>query len=159
MKTRRRKKPASGGLEYVPSEIGDGEQGGGPFGLVIPGRKLTFHDVDTAELLVIEDLEQEITRELIEGRFVKLAPRVLASERESFDGAAFVKVLRGYGARAVILAPIMVGEVRRVEPEQVVKRTPRETVKAWFDEQKTIDAPSRAAALELVFGFMDEESM
>lgn len=120
-----------------------------------------FIDVDTTELVVIDDLERgpEITQEAIEGRFVKVAPRIPVSERDAFDGAAIAKVLRGKGARAVVLAPIMVGEVRRVEPEQIMNRTPRETVKAWFDEQKAIDAPSRDAALELVFGFMDEESM
>lgn len=118
-----------------------------------------FHDVDTAELLVIEDLEREITREAVEDRFIKIAPRIPASDRDSFDGAAIVRLLRGYGARAVILAPIMVPEIRRVEPEQVVKRTPRETVRAWFDEQKSIAANTREAALELVVGFMDEEGM
>ena len=180
MKTRRRKKPAKpekvvsftgygGAPVYHTSRMpprgddrippkGNGDRGGyvrihheGSIPLTAK-----FIDVDTAELLVIDDLGKIPD---VEGRFVKVAPRILVSEREAFDGAAVAAGIRAKGARAVVLAPIMIGEVRKVEPEKLVKRTPRETVKAWFDEQKTIDVETREAAVELVFGFMDDEGL
>ncbi len=173
MKTRRRKRGGkSGGRSEPKSPLktplddrippsGNGDRGGyvqiHHYGSVPVIAR--FLDVDTAELLVVEDLSAEVTDETFRDRFVKVAPRIPVLERESFDGPAIAARIRAAGARAVILAPIMVPEIRRVEPEQVVKRTPRETVKAWFGEQKAIDAPSRDAALELVFGFMDEEGL
>lgn len=124
-----------------------------------------FHDVETAGLVVINEMDLQdsefpfVKSGTLRDRFVKVAPRIPVAERDAFDGPAIAAAIRAAGARAVILAPVMVPEIRRVEPEQIVKRTPRETVQAWFDEQKAIDALSRAAALELVFGYMDEEGL
>lgn len=163
MKTRTRRRKKGDHLRKSADKMGPMPSGAasswGNSGAGVPTpAEIRFIDVPTAELLVLEDAE-EWTPEEVRDRFVKVAPRIAVSEREAFDGPAIAARIRAAGARAVVLAPVMVPEVRRVAPEKVAGRTPREAVAAWFDEQKTIPVDDRAAALELVLGFMDEESM
>lgn len=148
MKVRRKRKPAPVVLVAEgPEEILEG---------------VRFVEVPTAELVVVDevDLSGKYTDVgMFRDRFVKVAPRIAAADRDAFDGSAIVATIRAAGARAVLLAPVIVPEVRRVAPEKVARRTPREAVAAWFGEQKAIPAADRDAALELVLEFMDTEGM
>jgi hypothetical protein len=114
-----------------------------------------FIEVPTPEFLLIEDLNQSYD---VAKRFVKVSPRLAASERDTFDANAIKTELLERGALSVVIAPIIIPEARAVETERLAAKTPREAVKAWFEDQRLTD-DERAAAVELVFGFMDLGSL
>lgn len=150
MKTRKRRKKVEEKKRDRKGEVWIGNFPGSQ------GATVSFRDVDTAELVVIEDLEANVN---VKDRFVKVAPRILASQREAFDGAKVAKSYRDAGARAVILAPVTVPEVQPSETEKVARsETPREAVTAWLEEQN-VSAKEALAVVDLVFGFMDQENM
>ena len=116
-----------------------------------------FIHVSTPNLVVIEDLEG-VTNMDVEGRFVKLAPKIPASQRDAFDGPAFADQLREAGALAVILAPVFLTETKKVD-EVAEARNDRDALRAWFEAQKVADPTDLEAAENLVLGFMDQEGM
>jgi len=109
-------------------------------------------------MVVIEDLTGPFPE--VEGRFVKLAPRLPASRRGEFDGPALARDLRDRGALAVHLAPVYLPEAVRPEAAAVARAMdPREAVATWFTGQSGMDPVARKAAEDLVLGFMDLEGL
>lgn len=149
MRTRRRKDPAPAprpSVEWNPP----------PDPSVTTIRRVS---VPTPDLMVIENLE-EISSLDFAGHFVKLAPRLPASQRETFDGAALKRDLLREGARAVVLAPVFVPDSRKAAPAAIAKAsTPRQAAEAWFADQTAAAPEDCATALGLVFGFMDSEGL
>lgn len=117
---------------------------------------VTFHDVATPHLVTIEADPGIRARDA----FVKIAPRLPASARETFDGAAASAAARAAGALGVVLAPVWLRELTRAESDPDHRRmTAREAVKRWFDQQKAMDAGDREAAEGAVLRFIDLEGM
>lgn len=117
-----------------------------------------FVHVPTPKMVVIADLAQVATTD-VGGRFVKLAPMIPASQRDSFDGPALADSLRKRGALAVIQSPTYLNETKKA-PEAIAKAvTDRGAVDAWFDAQTVADQVDVQTARELVHGFLDLEGM
>lgn len=114
----------------------------------------TFHHVPTPDLVVLEEVDPSRAR----GAFVKIAPRIPASARETFDGAAAAKAARDAGALGVVLAPVFLRETQKAEPERRALSA-REATSRWFDAQKGMDAEDREDAETAVHRFLDAEGM
>lgn len=138
----------------VPSFDRGGFVGLNPIGGTLV--KVRFHDVPTSELVEIVHLENPYPD--VKGRFVKVCPRILASNRQTFDGAAVAKELRELGARSVVLAPIIAADTKKLKRKSTGSQDPREIAQLWIDEQ-LITAEEREQVGELIFKFMDEEGM
>ena len=115
-----------------------------------------FVHVETPNLMVIEDVDGDHD---VKGRFVKLAPRIPASQRQAFDGAAAAERYREAGALAVILTPVFLTETRKALETVAAAKTDRDALRAWFAAQTVADKSDLSAAEDLVLGFMDLESM
>lgn len=147
-KTRRKKRSAGS-----PPEL-TGECRG--FGPAAP--TADFIHVPTPELVVIEDLDL-VTNLDVAGRFVKLAPKIPASQRDAFDGPTFADQLREAGALAVILAPVFLSDTKKEVEKVAEARNDREALRAWFEAQTVADSTDLEEAEALVLGFMDAEGM
>jgi hypothetical protein len=114
---------------------------------------VTFHEVPTPRVEVLETVDGRAR-----DAFEKIAPRLLASARETFDGPAAMKAARDAGAIGVVLAPVVLREIQQAEPE---KRgiTAREAVTRWFDAQKGMSGEDREDAETAVHRFLDAEGM
>ena len=122
-----------------------------------PAGPISRREVPTPELLVL-GLEDEVTDEMVKGRFVKLAPRLRPSQRAQWDGAEFARHLRKAGALGVTLAPILIPEVTRAKAEKAEHMKPRDHVRAWLKSTHLGDN-ERAIVLGMVEGFMAEEGL
>ena len=126
-----------------------------------PAGPISRREVPTPGLLVL-GLEDEVTDEMVKGRFVKLAPRLRPSQRSQWDGAAEARRLRKAGALGVTIAPVLIPEVTRAKAEKAEKAeghmNPRDHVKAWLASTHLSD-DERAIVLGMVEGFMSEEGL
>lgn len=123
------------------------------FAKQLAGLGVTFHAVPTPEVVVLEDVDARAR-----DAFVKIAPRIPASARETFDGAAAMKAAREAGALGAVLAPVFLRETQKAEPEKK-GMTPREAVTRWFDAQKGMSGEDREDAETAVHRFLDAEGM
>lgn len=121
--------------------------------------------MDSPGLIVIEELDSllDMLRNegaaAVDGKFVKLAPRIPASQRERYDLAKYAADIRAAGALSVVLAPTFLSETKK-EVETVAKaQTDRDACRAWFEAQTAADPNDLEAAEKLVLGFMDMEGM
>lgn len=122
------------------------------------GSRVSFRHVESPELVVLDDIDAPIPD--VSGKFVKVSYQIPASQRHRFDGHSIRRDLEQAGARAVLLAPVLVPEVKRPETKRVAKgRKPREIVEAWFAEQVGASEEDKAAALRMVLGWMDSEGL
>lgn len=119
-----------------------------------------FHDLPTTELVVIENVDAlHWVIPNVFGKFVKVSPLLKASEAQLFNGSEIRAELEKEGARAVILAPRIVPDIRKIRNEEEVKsKTVHEIVELWFNEQK-IDDDDRFIAKNLLFGLMESEGL
>lgn len=114
-------------------------------------------EVDTLELVQIGSVADVETTD-VEGRLVKLAPTVRASEKDAFDGTGLADRLRERGALAVVLAPRTIPDTKQSR-EEIETADPRELVAGWFAEQLAISETVSAAAQELVLETMEAEGL
>jgi len=115
---------------------------------------IAFQHVPTPALVVLEEVDPARAADA----FVKIAPRILASARETFDGPAAARAARDAGALGVVLAPVFLRETQRAEPAARAMNA-REAVAAWFDAQKGMSAEDREDAESAVLRFLDLEGM
>lgn len=116
--------------------------------------------VETTILVQLDDLERiaEIGEADVEGAIVKVCPRISASKRDRFDGAAIARRIRELGAISVTLAPIIVPDAAEKPRALAPKLNPRELVEAWLEEQH-LDDDDRESVRANVFHFMDAEGL
>lgn len=116
---------------------------------------IRFVGVPTTPLVQLEEVAP--AGEGVQGAIVKVAPTLRASEREGFHGAEVAARLRGAGARAVQLAPVIIPEVAVPRsPGRATLSAPADLVRAHFEELRGVPEGDRAAALELAVRLVEE---
>ena len=108
---------------------------------------------ETTELLELERHAEGVS---VDGAIVKLRPTLRSSERSSWDGAAQAARLRELGARAVLLAPVVVPDEGKLT-EVATAETPEAAVAAWFDALTGADPADRDAARETALDYLASE--
>lgn len=130
-----------------------------------------FYDLPTPEMVVIDDTaslnwigayrsihDRDRESELF-GKFVKVSPILKASEAHLFNASEIRKEIERCGAKAVVIAPRIVSDSRKIEKEvEVESRSVHELVEAWFSEQK-ISEEEKEEAIQLTLKFMSEEGV
>lgn len=116
-------------------------------------------EVPTRPLIVIETLDDLVSPDHVDGAIVKVAPHLRSSERATFDGAAIAAKLRELGAAGVLLAPIVVPDVKPELSVAIAKaESPRAALRTWFAEQP-LDDDERKACTDLAESFLDAEGV
>ena len=117
-------------------------------------------EVDSTLLVQLDELEhiEEAGEADVDGAIVKVCPRLPASQRDRFDGAATGRRFRELGARGVIIAPIIVPDGAEKPRALAPNLKPRELVDAWLEEQH-LDDDTTNAVRDCVVGFMDAEGL
>lgn len=103
---------------------------------------VSFEEIPTSDVVVISGDIEQVSKHCdppndYTGAFVKLAPRIPASERDTWDANAAEAAILKAGARAAILAPDFVPDTRTFEghSDEETAITGREAVRLWFEQQ------------------------
>lgn len=117
---------------------------------------VSFVSVPTTPLLQLEAAVPPLDG--VRGAIVKVSPTLRASEREGFHGAQVAARLRGAGARAVQLAPVIIPEVGapRVQGQAVRAKYPAEAVRSHFEELRGVSEADRLAGMELAMQLVEQ---
>jgi hypothetical protein len=120
---------------------------------------LSWVDVEAADMITIRNLE-DVGSVQVRDAFVKLAPTIMAAERETFDATALKRRLIDSGAREVVVDPVVIqGALADRGAVPVADLKPREAVEAWFSQLIGVDAGTSDRAKEIVLEVMEVEGL
>lgn len=125
-----------------------------------PRVRIDRRTIDSTLLVQLDELEhiEEAGEADVDGAIVKVCPRLPASQRDRFDGAATGRRFRELGARGVVIAPIIVPDASEKPRALAPQLKPRELVDAWLEEQH-LDDETRDAVRDRIVAFMDAEGL